>query len=130
MAPHLFLAHDGALYDTRDSAWSHKPPLRASYSGHARQVATVGQFKAALRAGSHAWPGGYPLAFVTHDCALLCFKCGRREFRQIADSIRSNARDGWRVVACEIMHGEESDDSCEHCGATIAAHEEDSDNAN
>ena len=107
MSPHLFLAHDGALYDTRDSAWSHKAPLRA---------------------GPYAWPGGYPLAFLTHDGACLCFKCGREEFKQIADSIREKHSDGWRVVACDIMYGEESDDSCDHCAAVIAACEKDSDN--
>lgn len=128
MQPHLFLAHDGGLYDTRDSAWSRKRPLRPAYSGHARTIESASQFKAALRAGPYAWPGGYPLAFITHDGACLCFKCGRAELRQILDSIRSQSRDGWRVVGCEIMHAEESDDSCEHCGATIAAHERDSDN--
>lgn len=121
MAPHMFLASGGDLHDTRLPDWA-AAPLRAGFSRHVPRIESVSHLKATLRAGAHTFPGCYPLALLTHDGESLCFDCGRREFRQIAESIRTHARDGWRVVACDIAHAEESDDSCAHCGAVIAAH--------
>lgn len=109
---------DGGLYDTRGAQWSGLPPLRPNYSRHYPEIANVAQFKATLRAGSHTWPGFYSLALLTSDGAALCFDCGRKEFRLIADSIANAHNDGWRVVGCQMEHGE-SEMICDYCGATI-----------
>ena len=71
---HLFLSDcDGCLYDTRDPEWSKNPPLRANYAIHCGSIKSVADLKATLRAGGFAWPGGYPLYFVTSDGGALSF---------------------------------------------------------
>src|SRR5262245_57973103 len=117
---HLFCSStDGALYDTRLAAWSKAAPLRAVFSRHCRSIDTAAEFKATLRAGPYAWPGGYPLYLLTSDGAALCFDCGRREIRQILPAIRERLRDGWRVVGCDIDEGSETGLYCEHCNGLI-----------
>jgi len=119
MRDHLFLASDGDLFDTRDPQWSGKAPLRAKYSFHHADIRTVAQFKAALRAGAYAWPGGYECSFVTSDGAAICFKCARQEARNIFDSIRHDLRDGWRVMACDCSANYDDVQICDHCSETI-----------
>lgn len=121
MRNHLFVGSSGELFDTRNPAWSSSPPLRADYSKHFRNIETVAQFKATLRAGAYAWPGGYPIALITIDGAALCFDCGRREARNIFESIASKSGDGWRVVACDMVENWDSEDDllCDHCSKAI-----------
>lgn len=94
------------------------PIVRRRYSWHYRQIETVDQLKATLRAGAYAWPGGYPLYFITEDGAALSFESARKEFRSIAYSVKNHLRDGWRVVACEVNY-EDNDLRCEHSGKPI-----------
>lgn len=117
MKDHLFVSSDGTLFDTRDSDWNHHP-LRANYSVHHRTIESVADFKACLRAGNTTDLGGYPLYFITSDGAALSFESAQKEFRQIAESIATKARDGWRIVACEINY-EDSDLFCWHSGKRI-----------
>lgn len=94
---HLFVASDGALYDTRRQDWYNRAPLRQVYRRHFGEIDTTAQFKASIRAGGYTFPGGYTLAFITTDGGALCFSCARKEARLILDSIRRDIRDGWRV---------------------------------
>jgi len=41
----------------------------------------------ALNAGSHAWPGGYPLVLVMADNEVLCWDCFRQEYSLIAQTL-------------------------------------------
>jgi hypothetical protein len=118
MPKHLFKSHDGHLYDTRNPQWSTNAPLRRDYSRGFQTINTVSEFKATLRAGRYTDLGGYPLYFICTDSAALCFACARKEFRQIADSIRNGLHDGWRVAWCDINY-EDSDLTCDHCSARI-----------
>ena len=123
MQEHFMISEcDGGLYDTRLPNWSDKP-IRPDYSKHFAEIETVSQFKATVRAGAFAWPGGDPLALYTNDGALLCFDCGHSEAYQIIDSIRSDTSDGWKVVGCGIEYAEESDAICDHCNKVIAEYE-------
>lgn len=124
MKDHFFVSDcDGALYDTRRPDWSKAAPLRAEFRRHFRTIETVAQFKATLRAGAYAWPGGYPIALITSDGAALCFDCGRKESRQIFDSIANRSSDGWRVVGCYPIEEISEDDEtpCDHCSKTIGS---------
>src|SRR5690554_4067854 len=94
---HLFVASDGALYDTRRQEWHKRPPLRPVFERHFSTIKTTAEFKACLRAGGFTDAGGYALAFTTVDGCVLCFDCARKEARLILDSIRTDCRDGWRV---------------------------------
>jgi len=95
------------------------PVIRKLYSRHFREITTGAEFRASLRAGPYAWPGGYALAFITSDGGALCFECARAELRSVTGSIRAHSRDGWRVVGIAGEH--ESDDgcTCDHCSADI-----------
>lgn len=115
---HLFLTDNGDLYDTRQAGWSNKP-LRANYSRHVAKVESAADFKACLRAGANAWPGGYPLYFVTHDGAAFSFAAARTEARQIISAILSGDKQGgWLVVALETNF-EDADLVCDISGDPI-----------
>ena len=79
---------------------------------------TTHDLKNALRAGPYAWPGGYPLFFITSDGAALSFDAVRQEIRQVIWSIRHGVNDGWRVVAVDV-NWEDPDLTCEHTGKRI-----------
>lgn len=118
MQDHLFTSDtDGALHDTRDPNWS-STPLRAAYRRSHRNINTVSELKATLRAGGYAWPGGYPLYFITSDGAALSFEAVRNEFAQCVWSIANECDDGWRVVGCEI-NDEDHDLFCAHTNERI-----------
>ncbi len=110
---------DGALHDTREIDW-HRKPLRARYKWTHTEIRTVAEFKATLRAGAYAWPGGYPRYLICSDGGALCFDCGHKEARNVMESIDRKAGDGWRVVACDINY-EDADLHCEHCSKSIEA---------
>ncbi len=117
---HHFVGNAGELYDTRVHLWSRCEPLRPNYSRTHREINSVADFKATLRAGAYAWPGGYQLFLITSDGSTLSFDGARAELRNIIDSIQTNANDGWRVVACDINY-EDSDMYCAHTNKLIPA---------
>ena len=81
-------------------------------------IKTTKDLKTALRNGQWAWPGGYPLYFITSDGAALSFDAVRSEYRQVINAIRHRLNDGWRVVAVEINY-EDSGLYCDHTGQRI-----------
>lgn len=121
MQSYLFTSSgDGALYDTRAADWSRAAPLRANFNCHHSRIESAADLKATLRAGAYAWPGGYPLYFVTSDGAALSFESVRKELRSVLWSIKNRVSDGWQVVACET-NWEDSELVCDHSGARIPA---------
>ena len=82
------------------------------------EINTVADLDEALERGPWAWPGGYPLYFITDDGGALSFKTVKEEYDQIAESIEERLNDGWQVVALEINYedGELYDD---HSGERI-----------
>lgn len=115
---HLFVSSvDGALFDTRAANWSAKP-LRADYQRTHSDISNTLQLRATLRAGAYAWPGGYPLYFITSDGEALSFDAVRAEYAQVSRAIRDKSNDGWRVVACEINY-EDAELICAHSGNRI-----------
>lgn len=108
MSHKLHTSFDGSLLRT-DSART--IILRENYSRHHREIKTVADLKATLRAGAYAWPGGYPLAYFTSDGAVLAPGTVRECLGEVIHSIRHNCDDGWRVVACDVLwEGEHYDD--------------------
>ena len=78
------------------------------------------QIKEAIRE-RYAWPGGYPIVFLTSDGATLCAKCCRKEFRQIAWDWTRKTDTGWFVVAPSINWENDSEECCDHCGMELEA---------
>lgn len=80
---------------------------------------SLAEIKNLLRSGAYAWPGGYPLFFVTRDGAALCFDCTRAEWRNVVQATFPGwARGGWRVEACAI-NWEDTELTCDHCNKRI-----------
>jgi hypothetical protein len=119
MPNHLFVSDsDGSLYDTRDTNWSRNAPLRKVYSSHYRNIASVAEFKACLRAGSYSDLGGYPLFFITSDSAAISFEGALQNLTSIFDSIANGYRDGYRIVALDC-NWEDSSLYCDITGKQI-----------
>lgn len=127
---HLFISDcDGALYDTRAPDWAAARPVRANYRRTtAGKLETLADVKATLRAGGFAWPGGYPLYFITRDGAALSFAAVQAQFRQVASDFMDDTSSGWRVEAV-TTNEEDSELRCDHTGELIpsAYGDEDSD---
>lgn len=79
---------------------------------------TTEEFLKALEDGPYAWPGGYPLFFVTSDGGCLHVKCAEENKDSIVDSIEGDHHDGWLVEAQDI-NWEDPDLFCDHCGERI-----------
>lgn len=108
------LYHDGSLEVERSGV------VRANFLAHHTNIASVADFKATLRAGQYAWPGGYQLFLLTGDGETLSFEAARSEYRQIVYSIQRKLNDGWRVVACDVNY-EDAEMICAHTGKPIPA---------
>ncbi len=119
MQDHFFESSvDGHLYDTRNDDWSIEPPLRCNYKLTHRKIKSVADFKATLRAGPYAWPGGYQMYMIVSDGAALSFAEAAENVKQIYWSIANQVDDGWRVVGCDINY-EDDDLYCAHSGDKI-----------
>lgn len=82
-------------------------------------IRSISDFRRAMRHGPYAWPGGYPLYFVTADGAALSFAAARLERRNILQALASNdTRSGWRVIGLDI-NLEDAALTCAHTGEPI-----------
>jgi hypothetical protein len=81
-------------------------------------INTVSDFQQALDNGPYAWPGGYPLYFITNDGAALSFAAAKECKDQIASAIADRGDNGWRVVAIEV-NWEDAELFCGHTGKRI-----------
>lgn len=79
----------------------------------------IKQIKQALRDGPYAWPGGYPLYFITADGEALSFDAVRAMFRTVcADTLGMSGMSQFRPVACEA-NWEDDELYCAHTGKRI-----------
>ena len=65
----------------------------------------------------YAWPGGYPLFYLTADDGVLCPACVEAEVEAIAGA-ESDEDDQWRIVAADV-NWEDSYLYCDHCNERI-----------
>jgi len=72
-----------------------------------------------LRAGCFAWPGGYPLFFVTKDGEPLSFEAVRENLRTALWAMRGdNFDDAWAIRGVDI-NWEDPELYCAHSGKRI-----------
>lgn len=78
-------------------------------------INTISDFRAAMRNGPYAWPGGYPLFFLCANGEALSFKAARENRRLILEAIAyPEYRDAdWHVVACDV-NWKDCDMVCAH----------------
>jgi hypothetical protein len=81
-------------------------------------INSISDFRKAIRNGAYAWPGGYPLYFVTSDGAALSFSSARYNRRNILEAIATKASDGWRIVGIDT-NWEDPDLRCDDTGERI-----------
>jgi hypothetical protein len=82
-------------------------------------ITTISDFRRAMRNGPYAWPGCYPLYFVTADGEALSFDAARQERRLILEALRDrDTRSGWRVARVDVNY-EDAELFCSHTGERI-----------
>lgn len=81
-------------------------------------IRSISDFRAAMRHGPYAWPGGYPIYFITDDGAALSFEAAHQERRNILEAIHNQDHSGWRIIAADI-NWEDSELTCDHTGERI-----------
>jgi len=82
-------------------------------------INTVQEFGAALKQGPYAWPGGYPLYFVTSDGGSLSFATAWNERAAIARAIIDDDKSGgWKVIGYDV-NWEDADLTDDHTGNRI-----------
>ena len=69
----------------------------------------------------YAWPGGYNIAGITSDGALLCSKCIREEYRNVMNSSYTECSDGWWVTGWAVMDVD-GPDYCDNCNEQLASY--------
>jgi len=123
--PNHFLVSesDGHLYDTRRPEWHLNPPLRPNYCRHHLETTTLADVKASLRAGEFTWPGGYRLAFITQDGAVLSFGAVRDNFKEVVWDFHNGASTGWRIAWLINVDESEEPIHCDQTSEMLNAHE-------
>lgn len=76
------------------------------------------EIKSTLRSGPYAWPGGYPLYFITADGAALSFKAVEANWRSIIHSHLTNSNDGWLLDGVDV-NWEDQNLFCDHTNERI-----------
>ena len=92
--------------------------IRPNFARTYGKIETGQQLCSTLRAGEYAWPGGYPMYFVTSDGAAMHFECVKENLYSVIDSIRRDISDGWKVIGTDINY-EDGDLTCDHCNERI-----------
>ena len=63
-----------------------------------------------------AWPGGYPVYYITADGGALCPGCARSAE---ADKLTTDSDDPqWYILAADVNY-EDPDLTCDHCAERI-----------
>ena len=63
---------------------------------------------------SHAWPGGYPIYYITKDCGALCPKCCNDNKELLTDPDDPQ----WFIIAADINY-EDGSLYCDNCSQRI-----------
>ena len=66
----------------------------------------------------YAWPGGYPLFIIMHDCEAICVACAKRNLGQIARDTSQCNRGSWQAETVAI-NWEDADLYCVQCSKRI-----------
>lgn len=82
------------------------------------RINSISDFRRAYRNGPYAWPGGYPLFWITSDGEALAFSVAKTERRNMLEAIAAHDNSGWRPVALEINY-EDNNLYCAHTNEKI-----------
>lgn len=80
---------------------------------------TTKELKQYIRNGKYAWPGGYPLYFVTCDGGALSFDTVVENYKEVLYATKYFGDfSGWSVAGCEV-NWEDSELRCSHSNELI-----------
>ena len=84
--------------------------------GHPMAAARV------VRSERYAWPGGYLLALVMDDGAMLCPDCAEENYHEISDAHRRADSNGWRPLHWTLIEDVDAEDAptCAHCSRDLS----------
>jgi hypothetical protein len=83
------------------------------------QINSISDFRAAVRNGPFAWPGGYPLYWVMADGGACAFDVAKTERRQMLWALANQYGDPcWQPVALEV-NWEDAALFCDHTNKRI-----------
>ena len=80
------------------------------------EIDTILDLKTQIESGPYAWPGGYPLFFISEDGEALSFEAVKGEIETIDESWTDNS--GWKIIAVGI-NWEDENLFCGHTGKQI-----------
>ena len=83
------------------------------------EIDSINDLKNVLRNGPYAWPGGYPMYFITKDNSVLSFAAVYKEIRQVFKAMKYKGSDIWWEIDSVCINYEETDMYCEHTGIQI-----------
>ena len=72
------------------------------------KISTIGDFRAALKEGPFAWPGGYPLFFICNDGAALSYDYAKENTELIEGAITDKDNAGGWLVSFTVKEENES----------------------
>lgn len=67
---------------------------------------------------AYAWPGGYPMYYVTKNRGVLCPDCANLPECTQATDLDCREDRQWLIVAANVNY-EDNDMYCDHCGKQI-----------
>ncbi len=65
---------------------------------------------------AYAWPGGYPMFYVTKDCGVLCPDCANKEI----DLCNDPHDPQWYIIGADVNY-EDTGLYCDNCNKLIEA---------
>ena len=81
-------------------------------------MANTTGFKNFIRAGSHTFPGGYPVFMIAKDSICLCYNCAKENAKLIIESTRDESASDWCYVASDV-NWEDHELYCDNCNGRI-----------
>lgn len=66
------------------------------------------------KAESHAWPGGYPIGYVTSDGEYLCADCVNDPTNPV--HVAGEPADEWLIIGFDVLEEAPEDGSPINCG--------------
>lgn len=66
------------------------------------QITTAAEFQKVLDHGPYAWPGGYPLFFITKDGEAMSFEAARDNVSRIKMALRYKDDADWEPIAVGV----------------------------
>lgn len=76
------------------------------------------RFVAQLKNGAYAWPGGYPVYYITTDGLAICPACAEANKNEIIRAIVNRDDNGWCATGYDV-NWEDDHLYCDHCSKRI-----------